>query len=124
MFQPKGRVSILAGNSRVYFNESNEVTVDCQLMAFDAALSCAKKIQESEGYLPRISVAFDHLGIFRLQFLAEGLTNSQKRNPRLNNLHYSIQELYETVSEKHQIALCEISVIHEDSARQHLVHIL
>ncbi|MGV7963176.1 hypothetical protein QPK13_19430 [Photorhabdus tasmaniensis] len=124
MNQRETNVSILAGNSRVHLNKDNEIVVEAQLKAFEAALLFAKRCQDKCGELPRISVAFDHHGIFRLQFLTENLSNSQKRNPRLSHLHASIMNVFLPVAEKHQIPLCEIRVIHEDSARQHLVHIL
>ncbi len=124
MNQRETNVSILAGNSRVYLNKDSEIVVEAQLKAFEAALMFAKRSQDECGQLPRISVAFDHHGIFRLQFLIENLTNSQKRNPRLSHLHASIRNIFLPVTEKYQIPLSEIRVIHEDSARQHLVHTL
>ncbi|MBD2803239.1 hypothetical protein ID855_00595 [Xenorhabdus sp. ZM] len=124
MCQQETNTSILAGNSRVYLNQDDQIVVEAQLKAFEAALMLAKKIQNKCGQIPRISIAFDHRGIFRLQFLADDLTNSQKRNPRLNQLHASIVSVFLPIAEKHQIPLSEIRVIHEDSARQHLVHIL
>ncbi|MDC9604100.1 hypothetical protein [Xenorhabdus griffiniae] len=117
-------ISILAGNSRVYLDQKDKIVVEAQLKAFEAALLLAKKIQDKCGQLPRISIAFDHRGIFRLQFLTDNLSNSQKRNPRLSQLHASIVNVFLPVAEKYQIPLSEIRVIHEDSARQHLVHIL
>ncbi|MDE9495327.1 hypothetical protein KKJ09_17510 [Xenorhabdus bovienii] len=124
MNQREDNVSILAGNSRVYYNDDGEIVVEAQLKAFEAALLFAKRRQEKSGQLPKISVAFDHRGIFRLQFLSENLTNSQKRNPRLSQLHTSIVNVFQSIAEKHQIPLSEIYVIHEDSARQHIVHTL
>ncbi|EIC84268.1 hypothetical protein [Serratia sp. M24T3] len=124
MFKPVKKISILAGNSRVSINDNNNIDIECQVAAFEAALKFAYKIREEQGYLPKISVAFDHIGIFRLQFLTEGLTNSQKRHPRINNLHPTIRKIYEPVSEKYQIPLDKIIAIHEDSARQHLMHII
>ncbi|PHM58809.1 hypothetical protein Xekk_01018 [Xenorhabdus sp. KK7.4] len=120
----ENNISILAGNSRVYLDKEDKIVVEAQLKAFEAALVLAKKIQEKCGQLPKISIAFDHRGIFRLQFLADNLSNSQKRNPRLSQLHTSIVNVFLPIAEKHQISLGEIRVIHEDSARQHLVHIL
>ncbi|MBD2784551.1 hypothetical protein ID858_07505 [Xenorhabdus sp. DI] len=117
-------INILAGNSRVYLDQEDKIVVEAQLKAFEAALILSKKIQDKCGQLPRISIAFDHRGIFRLQFLADNLSNSQKRNPRLSQLHTSIVNVFLPIAEKHQISLGEIRVIHEDSARQHLVHIL
>lgn len=99
MCKMNNKISILAGNFRVSLNDQNEVEVDCQFFAFEAALRLAKKIQAKENYLPAISVAFDHIGVFRLQFLAKGLTNSQKRHPRLNNLHPVIKEMFYLIQE-------------------------
>ncbi|NMP25347.1 hypothetical protein GW590_00385 [Rahnella sp. SAP-1] len=124
MSEQDGQVSILAGNSRVYLDEDGKITVEAQDKAFDTALSFARDYQNKHGWLPRISVAFDHHGIFRLQFLRSKLTNSQQRNPRLNHLHAVIQRVFLPIAEKYQIALSDIHVIHEDSARQHIVHIL
>lgn len=114
----------MAGNSRVCRDENNDITVEAQLNAFEAGLRLAKQYLDNNGQLPRLSVAFDHHGIFRLQFLSDNLTNSQKRRPRLSHLHYSIQQIFLPIAEKYQIPLSEINAIHEDSARQHLVHLL
>ncbi len=122
--QPETSVSVLAGNSRVFIDNEGAIVVEPQLKAFDAALLFASRSRDRHGRLPRISVAFDHRGIFRLQFLAEKLSNSQKRNPRLSHLHPSIMQVFLPLAEKHRIPLSEIHAIHEDSARQHIVHIL
>nr|WP_310617738.1 hypothetical protein [Pantoea cypripedii] len=115
---------ILAGNSRASRDTHGNIVVEAQLRAFDAALHLARQVLDSGKPLPGLSVAFDHQGIFRLQFLAENLTNSQKRHPRLSHLHPSIQHIFLPVAEKHRIALSDIHAIHEDSARQHLTHTL
>ena len=124
MDQRVAGVSVFAGNSRVYLDENSDIVVEAQLKAFDAALRFARQRLDDHGELPRLSVAFDHRGIFRLQFLAEGLSHGQKRHPRLSHLAPSIQQVFLPIAEKHRIALGEIRAIHEDSARQHLVHIL
>lgn len=115
---------ILAGNSRVSRDNDGNIVVQAQLRAFDAALHLARQEQDRGRPLPGLSVAFDHQGIFRLQFLTENLTNSQKRRPRLSHLHPSIQQIFLPVAEKYRIPLSAIQAIHEDSARQHLTHTL
>ncbi|MCU5774594.1 hypothetical protein N5923_10895 [Erwiniaceae bacterium BAC15a-03b] len=122
MDQQDNDISILAGNSRVSRNNNGEIIVQAQLNAFDAALRFTRQCVDNGKPLPRLSVAFDHHGIFRLQFLDENLSNSQKRRPRLNHLHPSIRCIYQPVAEKYRIALSDIHAIHEDSARQHLAH--
>lgn len=115
-------VSILAGNSRVCLDENRHVVVEAQLKAFEAALKFADDLRADGHGSPRLSVAFDHRGIFRLQFLAEGLSNSQRRNPRMCHLHASIQAIFAPIAAQYSVPLADIRVIHEDSARQHLVH--
>jgi len=79
--QPRA-ISILAGNSRVSRDdETGIITVQAQLAAFRAALSRAVEIKDTSDTLPSISIALDHRGTFRKQFLLDGLTNSQKRQP-------------------------------------------
>jgi hypothetical protein len=124
MDQQVADVSVLAGNSRVYLDENSNIVIEAQLKAFEAALRFARQRREDHGRLPRLSVAFDHRGIFRLQFLAKDLTHGQKRHPRLSHLAPSIQQVFLPIAEKHGIPLTEIRAIHEDSARQHLVHTL
>jgi hypothetical protein len=119
-----GDVSILAGNSRVSLNGEGVIEVQAQLRAFEAALGLAHRHRESGLPMPRLSVAFDHRGIFRTQFLDDGLSNSQKRRPRLSHLHPAIREVFQPAAALHQIALGDIHAIHEDSARQHLSHTL
>lgn len=124
MTQQESDISILAGNFRVSRDQHGKILIDKQLNAFDAALRLARQCLNNGHALPKLSVAFDHHGIFRLQFLAENLSNTQKRRPRLSHLHPSIQQIFLPITEKYQIALSDIHAIHEDSARQHLAHTL
>ena len=124
MEQMTSALAVLAGNSRVQRDSYGIIIVEAQLLAFEAALKLARKELDSGMPLPTLSVAFDHHGIFRTQFLAENLSNSQKRHPRLSHLHSSIQHVFRPVAEKYAIALSDIHAIHEDSARQHLTHLL
>ena len=117
-----GDVSILAGNSRVSRNGEGVIEVQAQLRAFEAALGLARRHREGGLPMPRLSVAFDHRGIFRTQFLDDGLSNSQKRRPRLSHLHPAIRAVFQPAAALHQIPLGDIHAIHEDSARQHLSH--
>jgi len=116
--------AIFAGNSRAQVGDDGSVRVEPQLQAFKAALKLAQDTQSNHGIRPRISIAFDHQGVFRLQFLAEGLTNSQKRNPRLAHLDRRIVAVFAAAAEEHGVPLEEIRVIHEDSARQHALHVI
>ncbi|MBA9076556.1 hypothetical protein [Rufibacter quisquiliarum] len=125
--QSNGRevnISIFAGNSRVSLDETNRILVEPQLMAFDAALKRASDLRMQVNSLPYISIAFDHKGIFRKQFLKSGLTNSQKRHPKLSQLTHEIVTLFEPYALKYAIALSDITVIHEDSARMHASYII
>lgn len=117
-------VSILAGNSRLEIDDDGAVKVEAQLQAFKAGLVYADEIRRHTGQLPPISVAFDHKGVFRRQFLREGLTNSQKRNPRLCHLRTEIIDVFGPVADSLAISLDHILVIHEDSARTHAEHVL
>jgi len=114
----------LAGNSRVQIKDDGSILVEPQIRAFRAALKLSRDIACSRGALPKISIAFDHQGIFRLRFLANGLTNSQKRNPRLSNLDPKIVEVFGAAAKEYGVPLSDIRVIHEDSARQHAMHVI
>jgi hypothetical protein len=124
MHQHNSDISILAGNSRVDRNDDGDIIVQAQLHAFDAALRFTRQCLDNGMPQPGLSVAFDHRGIFRLQFLDENLSNAQKRRPRLSQLHPSIRRIFQPVADKYRIALSDIHAIHEDSARQHLIHTL
>jgi hypothetical protein len=115
--------SILAGNSRLSIAEDSSFTIEGQFQAFKAGLAFARLTQEQHGMLPSISVAFDHKGVFRKQFLGPNLTNSQKRNPRLSQLHPDIVAPFAAVSDEFGIDLSDVHVIHEDSAKEHLSHL-
>jgi len=121
---PTTAISLLAGNSRVALSPDGSISVQAQLHAFDAALRFARHRLDQQKPLPRLSVAFDHCGIFRLQFLDQHLSNAQKRRPRLSHLHPSVRSVFQPIADKHAIALSDIRAIHEDSARQHLAHTL
>jgi len=117
-------VSILAGNSRLERGDDGVVKIEAQLQAFKAGLAYADEIRRHTGRLPPISVAFDHKGVFRRQFLREGLSNSQKRNPRLSHLCTEIIDVFGPVADALSIPLDHVLVIHEDSARTHAEHVL
>jgi hypothetical protein len=99
------------------------VVVETQLRAFQAGLTRARQIYRQTGVLPPISIAFDHKGIFRKQFVAEGLSNSQKRNPRLSQLHTDITDVFLEVSDRIGIDLEHVFVLHEDSAKTYLSYL-
>jgi hypothetical protein len=115
---------ILAGNSRVELMAGSHCRVDAQILAFDAALSRAAECRELTGKPPSLSIAFDHPGIFRKQFLRAGLTNSRKRHPSLSDLRPEISEIYAGAAARHSISLADILVIHEDSARTQIEHLI
>lgn len=117
-------VSILAGNSRLDAGDDGAIKIQAQMHAFRAALVYADEIRRDTGRLPPVSIAFDHKGIFRQQFLREGLRNSQKRNPRLCHLRSEIIDVFGPVADQLDIPLDHILVIHEDSARTHAEHLL
>lgn len=121
----KLNISILAGNSRVSRDdETGHITVQAQVAAFRAALSRAIEIKNLTGQLPSISIALDHRGTFRKQFLLDGLTNSQKRHPKLSQLHPEIVAVFQPFADELGIPLCAIAIIHEDSARTHASHVI
>lgn len=118
-------MSIMAGNSRVSRDDvTNVISVQPQLAAFQAALARANEVKALTGRLPAISLALDHRGTFRKQFLRDGLTNSQKRHPKLSQLKPEIVAVFGPVAEQAGITLDAISIIHEDSARTHASHII
>lgn len=117
-------VSILAGNSRLDIGDDGSIKVEAQSRAFQAGLMRAHEIRRQSGRLPPISIAFDHRGVFRRQFLRDGLSNSQKRNPRLCHLHSDIIDTFGPPAHELGIPLEHILVIHEDSARTHAEHML
>lgn len=117
-------ISILAGNSRLDIDESGRVKIEAQYQAFRAALVHADEIRRQTGKLPPLSIAFDHKGVFRRQFLRDGLSNSQKRNPRLCHLRAEIIDVFGPLAEELQIPTEHILAIHEDSARTHAAHVL
>ena len=117
-------VCILAGNSRLEVTEDGSVAVQPQLRAFEAGLSLAGDCLAETGDLPMLSVAFDHRGVFRRQFLIPGLTNSQKRHPRLSQLHPDVIAVFEDSARRLGIPLEQILAIHEDSARTQIDHLL
>lgn len=120
MDQKNFGIIILAGNSCVYRNNNGEIVAHAQLHAFGAALKFARQCIDNGRPQPRICVELNHGGIYRLQFLDEDLSYTQKRRPHLNHLHPSIQRIFQPVAEKYQIPLSDIHVIHEDSKRQYI----
>lgn len=119
------KIAILAGNSRVSVDEvTGKISIEPQLFAFKAALISAIEIFHQTGIMPCISVAFDHTGVFRKQFLKDGLTNSQKRNPNLSQLKDELTDVFEPIAEIVGVPINYIKVIHEDSARSHAKHLI
>ena len=117
-------ISILAGNSRLDIDAGGAVKIEAQRHAFRVALSHADEIRRQTGKLPPVSIAFDHRGVFRRQFLRDGLSNSQKRNPRLCHLRAEIVDVFGPMAEELNIPSEHILAIHEDSARTHAQHML
>jgi hypothetical protein len=117
-------VSILAGNSRLDIGSDGLIKIEAQLQAFRAALLHANQVRHQSGSFPPISIAFDHKGIFRRQFLRDGLSNSQKRNPRLCHLLPEIIAIFGPLADELHIPHEHILIIHEDSARTHAEHLL
>jgi hypothetical protein len=62
--------------------------------------------------------------VFRKQFLANGLTNSQKQHPRLSQLRHEIVNILAPIAAEFGISMTDIGAIHEDSARTHASHTL
>lgn len=119
----QGHVAILAGNSRVAMDTRGKITVEPQLQAFRAALSMARQFNDAS--VPhRVSLALDHKGIFRKQFLKDGLSNSAKRNPRLSQLKDEVVEVFAPITKEIDIPLESVFIIHEDSARTHASHLV
>jgi hypothetical protein len=120
----ESKICILAGNSRLEITEESTVRVEAQIIAFDAGLARADEIRIERGSLPRISIAFDHQGIFRRQFLRAGLTNSQQRNPRLSQLRPEVIDIFARTTEKWNVPMDAIFAVHEDSARTRIDHLV
>lgn len=118
---PKSGVAILLGNSRVA-RDNGRIEVQAQLQAFVAGLQCATHYREVTGALPRLSLAIDHKGVFRRQFVAPGLSQSATRHPRLSQLDPAIVEVFAPVARAAGIEPDHIHVLHEDSARTHALH--
>ncbi|HUA79925.1 MAG TPA: hypothetical protein VL997_06100 [Dyella sp.] len=118
------QISILAGNSRLDVGDDGVIKIEAQHEAFRAGLIRADEIRRQSGKLPPISIAFDHKGVFRRQFLRDGLSNSRKRNPRLSDLRTEIVDLFAPPAQALAMPLEHILVIHEDSARTHAEHVL
>jgi len=116
--------SILAGNSRLNIANDGTVEIDAQLRAFEAGIRLADHIRNLTGTLPAVSIAFDHKGVFRKQFLRDGLTNRQKRNPKLSQLRNCIVEVFEGVAAMYNVSVSDVFVIHEDSAKFHAAHLV
>lgn len=124
MLAQPSRISILAGNSRLDIGDDGAVKIEAQMQAFQAGLIHANDIRRQTGNLPPISMAFDHKGVFRRQFLRDGLSNSQKRNPRLCHLRTEIIDTFGPSADELSIPNEHILAIHEDSARTHAEHLL
>jgi hypothetical protein len=124
VFSEPDHVSILAGNSRLDVTPDGSIKIEAQMQAFKAALVHADAIRRHTGALPPVSIAFDHKGVFRRQFLRAGLSNSQQRNPRLCHLRTEIINTFAPAADALHIPLEHILVIHEDSARTHAEHVL
>jgi len=118
------KICILAGNSRLEITKESKVHVDAQIAAFDAGLARANEVRTLTGSLPPISIAFDHQGIFRRQFLSAGLSNSQQRHPRLSQLRPEIIDIFASAAKKWNVPMDAILAIHEDSARTRIDHFL
>jgi hypothetical protein len=119
----QGHVAILAGNSRVAMDVHGHIVVEPQLQAFRAAISLAVQCNDA-GVPCRVSLALDHKGIFRKQFLKDGLSNSAKRNPRLSQLKSEIVEVFAPIMVGTGVPLESVFIIHEDSARTHASHLV
>lgn len=117
-------VCILAGNSRLELRDDLSVAVQPQLRAFEAGLSLSGDLLAETGNWPMLSVAFDHRGVFRRQFVLPGLSNSQKRHPRLSQLHPDVVAIFEDSARRLGIPLERVLAIHEDSARTQIDHLL
>lgn len=115
-------VCILAGNSRLDVNEDQSIKVESQLHAFSAGLTFADLLRQERGELPSVSIGFDHKGTFRKHFLADGLSRSQKRYPRLSNLCNDVTAVYEQAAREVNVPLEHIMVIPEDSARTRMTN--
>lgn len=124
MLAQPSQISILAGNSRLDIGGDGLIKIEAQLQAFRAALVYANQLRHQIGKLPPVSIAFDHKGIFRRQFLRDGLSNSQKRNPRLCHLRPEIINVFGPLADGLNIPHDHILIIHEDSARTHAEHLL
>lgn len=115
---------ILAGNFRFDLQDNKKINIEPQMQAFKAGLTLAADMRDITGKLPLVSVAVDHKGVFRKNFLRYGLTNSQKRHPKISDLKDEAIDFFSRQCNEFKINPEEILIIHEDSARTHLSHII
>lgn len=116
-------VAVLAGNSRVCVDEVGRVIVEAQEQAFQAGVRRALEHRRS-GATARIALALDHRGVFRKRFLREGLPQSRKRRPRLCDLRAEVADIFLGLAAAVGVSGTDIEVLHEDSARTHMEHLL
>jgi len=112
----------LAGNSRVSIEDKFPV-VEPQLLAFRAAVNDANRRKEQFGTDIFVSVAFDHKGVFRKQFLKNGLPNSRKRHPKLTDLLPQFSGPFIESASQLGFDAASISALHEDSAKTHISYL-
>lgn len=98
-----------------------KLKVDAQIMAFEEAM---KVVAECRTKIAKIGIAFDHMGLFRKQFVDNtlGLTRKRLKHLKLSDLKPEIREAYESIAAKYGVALNEISVISEDICRARVVN--
>ncbi len=113
---------LLAGNSRISC-DNNVPILEPQLAAFGAAVRHATRLEALRGCNVNVSVAFDHKGVFRKQFLRDGLSNSRKRHPRLIDLLPEFSFPFVDIANKIGFSAERIFVLHEDSAKTHIEHL-
>lgn len=114
------KISILAGNPKVELIDG-QVKIDPQIAAFEEAMKVVANCRER---IAKIGIAFDHIGLFRSQFVdpTQNLSNKKLRHLRLSYLKPEIREIYQVTAEKYGVQLNEISVISEDVCRARVVN--
>ncbi len=102
LLNPVRTLAIMAGNPKVELLDNGDVSIDSQLLAFEAAM---KIVQKCRNQVKKIAVVFDHKGLFRDQFFDKTVSYPSKKaiyhakkHLRLSALHPTIQETYKEVA--------------------------
>lgn len=113
--------NILAGNPLVDIR-GGTLYIDPQLRAFEDAMKYVKSNRSDVG---RIYIGFDHLGIFRENFVNPKLELSgrQLKKPNLSMLLPEITSVYRPITEQYGVELADIRVMTEEQCRMTMLQL-